>query len=694
MNRKYRNLLLISLSLVLLMVTIYYSGLLVKPNFLTVSNLTEVESYDVLSWQAQRETDILSDYSQGSYMMANPYIIVDPYNQNPLSALVIFNADDAEEYTVTVVSEHAYASVVSSVSKESGRVELAIIGLYAGINNTILIQSTKQVVELHILTESLPQDFQTYQLITSKPEKMEPGFTLFSACFNHSYTALLDQDGAVRAYFSNTEMAHGTSIITLKNGHLLATGDETKQVPYNMTSLWEFNWLGKIYQEYEIPNGVHHDISELPNGDILAVSNNKNMFETGTREDVTIIIDHSSGIVKKEYDFRMILDEHRTPFNNFHPDILNVLNIDWMHTNAAIYDETNNWLIVSSPTQSEVVAIDVDTNQIQWILGPHEGYDGSSAYLAQYLLTPKGANFEWQWAQHHPMILPDFDHDPDTMDLLMLDNGQAKSFYEESSVLPQDNYSRAVHYRIHLTDRTVEQIWEYGKERGNELYSTFLGDANYLPTTENVLITFGGQLKQDGITVDKIVEGVLGNIIIHSTVVEVSKTSEVVYEVKVLNNEFTTSAETYQATRVNLSSLTPVSMLTSNNGIRLSNPIFLDQDTQTNIPNIYLGDLSATFNNLKNENQRLIVDGNLFYQGKTYLLGQAVIVLRSFTKTYAFKSNSGLNGRFFSSIDLTQLEKGTYEISIAAGVREGNNVLEGITHKGYFKTAYKLTINE
>jgi hypothetical protein len=93
------------------------------------------------------------------------------------------------------------------------------------------------------------------------------------------------------------------------------------------------------------------------------------------------------------------------------------------------------------------------------------------------------------------------------------------------------------------------------------------------------------------------------------------------------------------------------------------------------------------------ENDRLIIDGNLMYQGKTHLLGQAVIVLRSWDKTYAFKSNSGLNGRFFSSIDLSLLEKGIYQISIAGGVKEGNDVLSGKLYKGYFKTSYKLTLD-
>ena len=36
-------------------------------------------------------------------------------------------------------------------------------------------------------------------------------------------------------------------------------------------------------------------------------------------------------------------------------------------------------------------------------------------------------------------------------------------------------------YRIDETDHTIRQVWQYGKERGEELYSERCGDADYLP---------------------------------------------------------------------------------------------------------------------------------------------------------------------------------------------------------------------
>ena len=690
MKRHWRLGVIGFLVLVLGMATIYFSGILVKPNIFTEDKLIEVPVYDVLDWQAYREEQLSAEAALASF--DDPFVIIDPYDMNPLSAMVLFEADQAGSYTITVDAPTDSAQLITTVSRSSGIVALPIIGLFADMENTVHISDGQQSITLTITTEKLPSDFQTIEVIESIPERMEPGFTLFVACFDHSYTALLDHNGDVRGYFSNTSMAHGTSVISLRNGHLLSTGDELKQVPYNMTSLWEFDWLGKIYREIEIPNGIHHDVSELEDGSLLVVSNNANMFETGTREDVAIIVDPSTGTILESFDFRTILDEDRDPYTNFHPNILNALNIDWMHMNAALISPDYPWLIVSSPIQSQVVAIDRETQEIKWILGPHEGYEGTSANLAAYLLTPIGEPFEWSWAQHHPMILGDIDNNPDTLDLVMLDNGQVRSFTQAQAVAPQNNYSRAVHYRIHTLNMTVEQIWEYGTQRGNELYATFLGDANRL-SNGNTLITFGGQLKQNGVTVDKIIDGVLGESIVTSRVVEVDQDHNVVFEVAVLNNQTTTSAETYQAVRMDLTQAAVLDDF-GRKGQRVGSMVTLPQDTTLRLPNVYFGNLGGTFNKLVREGDRLVIDGNIRYNNKTYLLGQANIVLRSWDKTYVFKSNSGLNGRYFSSIDLSTLKPGVYEIGIAGGIREGYDVLTGTMHKGMYRTGYKVSIEK
>jgi arylsulfate sulfotransferase len=653
-----------------------------------------VPQFDILKWQHAREMEILADYRQGNYSIEKPYVAVDPYEMNPCSALVIYEGYFSGEVEVTINGDDEY-STFKYIKKVSGsHYEIPVIGLYAGRENTVTLDDHKgNKTSLKIKTEPLPSDFQTYTLEKSLPEKMEPGITLFIACFEHSYSAMLDNNGKVRGFLSNKNMAHGTSIIVLKNGNMLSTGDEYKQVPYNMSSLWEFNWLGKIFKEYEIPNAVHHDITELPDGDFLAVSNNKNMFTSGTREDVAIVIDRQTGTVKKEYDFRKIADEARDPYNHFHPGIINPSNIDWMHMNAAIYDRQDGSIIVSSPIQSQVISINSSTSEINWILGPHEGYDGKSGFLKKYLLSPTGDNFEWQWCQHDPVILPDLDNNPDTIDILLLDNGQNKSFTKEKSVPAQNNYSRGVQYRINKKEKTVEQVWQYGKERGTDCYATFLGDADYLPETGNRIMAFGGQIRANGIAVDNIIDGVFGDLETDSRVVETTEKGEVVYEVAALANEHTNSAETYQVERMPLyygdSFNYKLGEITAE---RMGESYICSTTSLIKAPVLYGGRLGVTFGRIFIENSRLVADGSITYNGKSYLLGRAIFILRSTTDTYIYAANSGLNGRFFMSLDTKELKKGVYQLSVAGAVMEGNDQENGKILQGHTKTVYKITV--
>jgi len=53
--------------------------------------------------------------------------------------------------------------------------------------------------------------------------------------------------------------------------------------------------------------------------------------------------------------------------------------------------------------------------------------------------------------------------------------------------------------------KTVTQVWEYGKERGNSFYSSIIGDVDFLHNTKNILIT-SGFIDPNGIHSAKIIE--------------------------------------------------------------------------------------------------------------------------------------------------------------------------------------------
>ena len=77
-------------------------------------------------------------------------------------------------------------------------------------------------------------------------------------------------------------------------------------------------------------------------------------------------------------------------------------------------------------------------------------------------------DFDWTWTQHTGWRV-DSKSNKDVFYLSVFDNGDARGM--EQPALPEMKYSRAVVYKIDQKKMTVEQIWEYGKERGHAWYS-------------------------------------------------------------------------------------------------------------------------------------------------------------------------------------------------------------------------------
>ena len=696
MKKKILPVIIIIILIFVLTAAVFLSGILTRPTKAKMASYSEVRSNDILEMQYRRELDILADYEVGSYTIEDPYVIQDPYQANPLSALVLFDTEEPMVSSVSVQGGDEYTTFSFTYEKARTRHEIAVVGLFPNLENLVTItligdDGTEKNVDLLLKTEALPYDFPVIEIVETKPEQMEPGVTLMIPCFEMNYTYILDAAGDVRAYFSNKNFGHGTAMRVLQNGRLLATGDVMKMMPYNMYTLWEMNLLGKVFVEYEIPNAVHHDIIELENGDFLATSNNADMpINYDTREDVLVQINRESGMVIEKYDIRSILDENREPYNHFGPGVLNMPNRDWAHLNSAEVDPNDGYLITSSPIQSAVLKFNPENSEIKWLLSSPEGWDGEFADYQQYLLTPIGeGDFEWSWGQHGVKVLEDADGNPDTLDILLLDNGQNRSYTEEGSLKPEENYSRAVIYRINEKDMTVEQLWQYGKERGSEAYSTFLGSADYLPLTGNVLADFGGMLRSDDVPVDSIVDGVLGQQQVESRVVEVNEAAEVIFEVYMTPNN-STSAETYQARRITLYTRGMNYILGEEKGIRLG-AVQSTAETELKLPKFFIKRLEINFNQIFEKDGYLITQGNFKYQGETYLIGRLNLVLKNQGNEYIFQGPAGLNGNFYLKIDLSQLETGEYAIFAVGAVIEGNDA-NGDLKPAYQPTGYKIIV--
>ncbi|MFR4148208.1 MAG: aryl-sulfate sulfotransferase [Sutterella wadsworthensis] len=168
---------------------------------------------------------------------------------------------------------------------------------------------------------------------------------------------------------------------------------------------------------------------------------------------------------------------------------------NWAHVNSVDYDPTDDSIIISSRHQSALIKIGRD-KQVKWIMGSPEGWKGD---FAKKVLKPVDKNgkpitcegstcegdFDWSWTQHTGWRV-DSKSDKNIFYLSVFDNGDARGM--EQPALPEMKYSRAVVYKIDQKKMTVEQVWEYGKERGHEWYSPVTSLTEYHEDKNSVFV--------------------------------------------------------------------------------------------------------------------------------------------------------------------------------------------------------------
>lgn len=428
-----------------------------------------LEKKDILVYQSELE----NKFTSYGYSIDEPNIILNPYEISPLTALVMFETNDYVSPTVTVVGK-SDKTTYTHTFKESKTHYLEILGLYPDYNNEVIISYGDVTKKIYIQTGKLPNNFVMPSSIYKDEDKLDNELYFYTPS-SIGYTCAYDINGDVRWYLTESFI---WEINRLKNGNLLLSTDKLVNNPYYTTGLYEMNMLGKIYFEYNIDGGYHHDYYEMPNGNILVLSNN---FANGTVEDYIVELDLRDGSIVKKFDLTDIL-----PMNEGESE--NSTTYDWFHNNSVWYDEKSNSITLSGRHMDAVINISYDTGKLNWIIGDSTNY---SSEWQKYFFKPIGDNFEWQWSQHSAKITPDGY-------VFIFDNGNNKSKIKENYVDASNSYSRGVMYKIDTKNMTIEQIWEYGKERGSDFYSPYISNVLYLEENHFVVHS-GGIVKVNGI---------------------------------------------------------------------------------------------------------------------------------------------------------------------------------------------------
>jgi arylsulfate sulfotransferase len=360
-----------------------------------------------------------------------------------------------------------------------------------------------------IVTAPLPIEFPLITVLGNAPEQMEPGYTLLdSRRKDRTYAAVIivDAEGRVVWYWeplgqSETQRLADGSFLTLDSQSGLVQKIDMRG---NTLGAWHAG-LSHEGIPGSLPvdaNTFHHDVIQTPHGTFItserdATQSVDNFPLDETDESITgtaVILDEpviefdETGAVIGRWPFLPMIKPTRVGFDGSRglPE-----SADWVHLNAIWYTEEDDSIIASLRHQDAIVKFSRRSGELKWILGPHNNWEG----FENYLLTPTGPDFRWPYHTHAPMVTS-------KGTVLVFDNSnhQASPFSGEVQLPAADNFSRAVEYVVDEETMSVSQVWEYGFEQSNEkLYTPFIGDADELIETGNVLITFGGLCEIDGI---------------------------------------------------------------------------------------------------------------------------------------------------------------------------------------------------
>ena len=390
----------------------------------------------------------------------------------------MFKTESEIEIHMTIEGKDEHTSFSHTFGKATNHY-LPVYGLYPDYENKVTISYVENGIQKEqtytIKTDKLPDDFLLPTSTYADKTKLENALYFFTPS-SKGYACAYDINGDVRWYLSINTVWDNKR---LENGHMLISTERLVNSPYYMTGLYEIDLLGKIYNEYSLKGGYHHDYFEMPNGNLLVASDDF-YNEDGTVEDYIVELDRKTGQIVKTFDLKKILNMEDGQSENWS-------SYDWFHNNAVWYDEKTNSITLSGRHQDAVINISYETGSLNWIIGDNTNW--SSEYQ-KYFFRPVGDNFEWQWSQHAAMITPEGY-------VFLFDNGNNKSKLKDEYVDASNSYSRGVMYKIDTTNMTIEQVFEYGKQRGSSFYSPYISDVDYLDQN-HYLIHSGGIVYVDG----------------------------------------------------------------------------------------------------------------------------------------------------------------------------------------------------
>ncbi|MFO0970275.1 MAG: aryl-sulfate sulfotransferase [Gemmataceae bacterium] len=382
------------------------------------------------------------------------------------------------------------------------------------------------------------------------------GYTLIAGLNDHK-TYLIDMDGrVVNTWESDTNP--GASAYLLDNGNLLRSGSLGSKAPFNIPAVGgrvqEFTWDGKLVWDYTYSTKdrvPHHDITPLPNGNVLLIISDRksasDVLAAGRRPDT--VRDHlqvdglievkktgpKSGEIVWEWNtLDHIIQDHDKTKPNFgkvsaHPELVDINygqglfgkivakkdeadklrglgylggpvgkgggfnpQADWMHTNAVAYNEELDQIMLSIHAFNEIWIIDHGTSKAE--AASHKGgKQGRGGDLLYRWGNPQayrsGTNADQRlFGQHNAHWIPK--GLPGAGNIIVFNNGMRRPDGNYSSVdeiAPPLTKTGGYERKPGLSFGPESAEWSYTAPKKSDFYAMVISGAHRLPNGNTII---------------------------------------------------------------------------------------------------------------------------------------------------------------------------------------------------------------
>ena len=399
------------------------------------------------------------EYQKADYTPETPYVVLNPYGNTPLSALLRFKTESPARVRVTVQGFHPAPDLSFDYPIPTTDHQIPVFGLYPKHQNkltlTVITDETSQEYPLTISTKEAGRNV-FYQPLIKKGKGNR---------FYHSYDGLIyDEYGFIRYNFS------GGGMIYIYPGEIISE--------HRQNGLTRWSPLGKKQQSYPYPQGFSsftHGIGRMPNGNFLVIGT-----QTGTQarvegtiqnthRDIILELDYHTGTEVRRWDIGRILNPDRSVIVRSSQKDYGA--VDWLHMNSVQFDTSDNSIVISG-RHVGMVKFDYSSGKLKWVFGPALGYeksgrDGSGPALWNQVLTAvdsSGIPFP-KAVQQGLASSPLFQWPTTTHDAKVLGNGYFSIFNNDDypydkRVIAHRN-SGGLIFKIDEKKKTIHRVWSF-----------------------------------------------------------------------------------------------------------------------------------------------------------------------------------------------------------------------------------------